>query len=89
MYHLEAEKLQEHYGITVAVSSAQAITQKPRVKISQKTVEEIIDGVELLITEMDGTPTVKTTPATDEEVQRPDNLDEQRLTDISPAKQFS
>jgi len=67
------EKLQEHYGITVPVSSAQAITQKHAhtVKKSQITVEEIpdIDGVELIITEMDGTmiPTVKTTPATDEE----------------------
>ena len=67
------QKLQEHYGITVPISSAQAITQKHarEVNISQKTEPYIpnIDGVEQIITEMDGTmiPIVKTTLAQDDE----------------------
>ena len=68
------EKLQEHYGITVPISSAQAITQKHarEVNISQKKEEPLIpniDGVEQIITEMDGTmiPIVKTTPAQDDD----------------------
>lgn len=66
------EKLKEHYGITVPISSAQAITQKHAhaVKISQNLASEIpdIDGVVRIITEMDGTmiPIVNTTPATDD-----------------------
>ncbi|MBO1350655.1 MAG: UPF0236 family protein [Hormoscilla sp. GUM202] len=69
------EKLQEHYGITVPISSAQVITQKHArvVKKSQELTEKIpeIDGVELLITEMDGTmiPIVKTTGQTNEELR--------------------
>lgn len=67
------EKLQEHYGINVPISSAQAITQKHarEVNISQKKEPLIpnIDGVEQIITEMDGTmiPIVKTTPAQDDD----------------------
>ncbi|MBC6481481.1 MAG: hypothetical protein GDA56_30720 [Hormoscilla sp. GM7CHS1pb] len=67
------EKLQEHYGITVPISSAQAITQKHAhaVKGSQKPAEKITDrdGVELLIAEMDGTmiPIVKT-PTNDDKI---------------------
>jgi len=67
------EKLQEHYGITVPISSAQAITQKHAhaVKVSQKPAEKITDrdGVELLIAEMDGTmiPIVKT-PTNDDKI---------------------
>jgi len=64
------EKLKEHYGITVPISSAQAITQNHAVKVSQKLASEIPDryGVDRIITEMDGTmiPIVKTTPATDD-----------------------
>ncbi|MBO1347833.1 MAG: hypothetical protein EBE86_010750 [Hormoscilla sp. GUM202] len=50
------EKLQEHYGITVPISSAQTITQKHAhaVKVSQKLEEKIPDrdGVEQIIAEM-------------------------------------
>ncbi|MBC6478236.1 MAG: UPF0236 family protein [Hormoscilla sp. GM7CHS1pb] len=66
------EKLKEHYGITVPISSAQAITQKHAhaVKTSQILASEIPDrdGVDQIITEMDGTmiPIVNTTPATDD-----------------------
>ena len=67
------EKLQEHYGITVPISSAQAITQRHAhaVKVSQKLEEKIPCeyGVEQIIAEMDGTmiPIVKTQSSTDDD----------------------
>ena len=68
-------KLQEHHGISVPVSSAQAITQQHAQEILQtqlNTLESHIperDGVECLIAEMDGSmiPIVTTEPTTGEQ----------------------
>ena len=65
-------KLQEHHGITVPVSSAQAITQQHAEQVLQTQLSSLNseipqqDGVECLIVEMDGSmiPIVTTQSAT-------------------------
>ena len=65
-------KLQEHHGITVPVSSAQAITQQHAAQVLQTQLSSLNseipqqDGVECLIVEMDGSmiPIVTTQSAT-------------------------
>ena len=65
-------KLQEHHGITVPVSSAQAITQQHAEQVLQTQLIRLNseipqqDGVECLIVEMDGSmiPIVTTQSAT-------------------------
>ncbi len=72
------QKLQEHYGITVPISSAQKITQEHAARVLQQhqTQSEIPTsmGVEQLIVEMDGSmiPIVKTeaTTAQDQKIDR-------------------
>jgi hypothetical protein len=67
------EKLREHHGIEVPVSSAQAMTQAHAERVHQsQTLQSDIPThpqVEHLIVEMDGTmiPIVETTPGTDAE----------------------
>ena len=72
------QKLQEHYGITVPISSAQKITQEHAARVLQQhqTQSEIPTsmGVEQLIVEMDGSmiPIVETeaTTAQDQKIDR-------------------
>ena len=72
------QKLQEHYGITVPVSSAQKITQDHAAQVLQQhqtqTQIPTSQGVEQLIVEMDGSmiPIVETesTTAQDQKIDR-------------------
>ena len=72
------QKLQEHYGITVPVSSAQKITQDHAAQVLQQhqtqTQIPTSKGVEQLIVEMDGSmiPIVETelTTAQDQKIDR-------------------
>ncbi len=73
-------KLQEHHGISVPVSSAQAITQRHAEQILQTQLDTLksdipeADGVACLIVEMDGSMipivTTQATPLEAEEVDR-------------------
>ncbi len=74
------KQLQEHHGITVPVSSAQAITQQHAKQVLQNQLNALkrdipeTDGVECLIVEMDGSMvlivTTKVTTVESEEVDR-------------------
>jgi len=74
------DKLQEHHGIHVPVSSAQAMTQRHAQQMLQTQLDTLkrdipeVDGVEYLIVEMDGSMipivTTEATTAEGEEVDR-------------------